>query len=175
MDVARQRCEKFASTLPTNTGGAAFPKVEFSEFDALHPANFPEVEGLEGKADVVLSTLVLEHLPLSVFFETAKRFLKKEGGYFVLTNMHAEMGRKGQAGFVDEGTGEKVRGDSFVYEICEVLDAGKRRGFEVVGQVGERAVEEGDIGKGKLLGKRGVKWIGVKCWFGFVMRLGSEL
>jgi hypothetical protein len=38
--------------------------------------------------------------------------------------MHAEMGLKSQAGFLDEGSGEKVRGQNYNYEISEVLDEG---------------------------------------------------
>lgn len=40
-----------------------------------------------------------------------------------------------------------------------------------MGEMRERAVEEQDVGDGKLLGPRGKKWIGVKVWFGCVMRL----
>jgi SAM-dependent methyltransferase len=181
LDIARQRCKKFTSALPTTTPGSKVPEIGFYEFDALHPSDFPSANAVEGQADLILSTLVLEHLPLPIFFSTAKKLLKKEGGYFVVTNMHAEMGRKGQAGFVDEGTGERVRGDSFVYEIGEVLEEGRRWGFQVVGppvgerDVGEEDVGEEDVGEERLLGKRGMKWIGVKCWFGFVMRFGGEV
>lgn len=125
---------------------------------------------LSQMADVVLSTLVLEHLPIPVFFQAVKKLLKP-GGYLVVTNMHAEMGRRGQAGFVDEGTGEKVRGVSYVYEVGEVVAEGVRNGFVLEGEVGERRVCEGDVGEGRLLGPRGRKWIGYLCWFGFVMRL----
>lgn len=86
--------------------------------------------------------------------------------------MHAHMGRISQAGFVDAESGEKVRGTSYNYEVEEVIEEGKRRGFEVVGKVGEREVREEDIGEGRLLGKRGKKWVGVKVWFGLVMRFG---
>ena len=171
LDIARERCSKFLEAKATVL--TEVPKVDFFEFDALQPANFPSVKGLEGAADVVLSTLVLEHLPISTFFDTAKTLLKPSGGYLVLTNMHAEMGRRGQAGFVDEETGDKIRGDSFNYEVEEVLEEGKKWGFELEGKVGERSVEESDVGEGKLLGPRGRKWIGVRVWFGMVLRFPS--
>ncbi len=85
--------------------------------------------------------------------------------------MHAEMGRLGQAGFVDELTGRKIRGTSYVYEVDEVLAEGRRYGFVLEGDVVERAVAENDVGEGRLLGERGRKWIDVKVWFGMVMRL----
>jgi hypothetical protein len=95
----------------------------------------------------------------------------KEGGVLVITNMHSEMGDISQAGFVDGVTGEKVRGISFSHKIEEVAGEGRKWGFAVVGEIGERDVREEDIGEGRLLGERGRKWIGVRVWFGCVMRL----
>jgi SAM-dependent methyltransferase len=169
LDVARQRCTKYLETHPTTL--SEMPKIEFYEFDALSPTNFPDVKELEVKADIVLSTLVLEHLPIDVFFRSASSLLKKSGGVcLVLSNMHAEMGRISQAGFVDEETGEKIRGDSYNYEVEEVVAEGKKWGFVLEGSVAEREVREEDIGEGRLLGPRGRKWIGVRVWFGMVMR-----
>jgi SAM-dependent methyltransferase len=167
--VAKQRCE---THLTANTSKVllAPPAVEFHEFDALNPELSPEIKALEGKADLVLSTLVLEHLPLDVFFRTVRSFLKP-GGYFLLTNMHADMGRISQAGFVDEVTGEKIRGHSFAHEISEAIEEGEKWGFEVVGEVAERAIIEDDLGA--VVGERGKKWIGINVWFGFVMRFGD--
>lgn len=132
---------------------------------------------IEGTADLVISTLVLEHLPLDVFFKTVRGFMREEGGVLVLTGMHAEMGRRSRAGFVDvdkSGGERKVQGSSFVYEVEEVLVEGKKWGFAVDGEVGERAVCEEDVGEdlegSALLGKRGRKWVGCKVWFGCVMR-----
>ncbi|OBT61261.1 hypothetical protein VE03_09367 [Pseudogymnoascus sp. 23342-1-I1] len=167
LEISRQRCSSItaASTAP-------IPPTEFHVFDALSGAAPPkEACGAHG----VLSTLVLEHLPLDVLFGSVTKLLAKEGGYLLLTNMHEEMGRRGQAGFVDVESGEKVRGVSFVYSIEQVVEEGRKWGFEVVGEVGERAVEEGDL---EVLGQRGGKWVGCKVWFGAVFRFsggkGSE-
>ncbi|OBT72909.1 hypothetical protein VF21_07767 [Pseudogymnoascus sp. 05NY08] len=164
LGIARQRCSSITagSIAPT-------PSTEFHVFDALSGAAPPdEACGANG----VLSTLVLEHLPLYIFFGSVKKLLAKEGGYLLVTNMHEEMGRRGQAGFVDVESGEKVRGVSFVYSIEEVLEEGRKWGFEVVGGVGERAVVEEDL---KVLGERGGKWVGCKVWFGGMFRfVGSE-
>jgi len=166
--VAKQRCEDH---LKANSNSLqAAPQIEFHEFDALNTDLSPEIKALEGKTDLVLSTLVLEHLPLDTFFRTVKMFLKP-GGYVLLTNMHADMGRISQAGFVDEGTGEKIRGLSYAHEISEVVEEGTRWGFEVVGEVDERAIESADVGT--VVGDRGKKWVGVNVWFGFVMRLSQ--
>jgi SAM-dependent methyltransferase len=170
LEVARKRCSDLLSSSPTTASD-----LNFLEFDALSPSSAPAVTQLHGKADLVLSTLVLEHLPIDIFFSTLASFLKPSGGgYAVVTNMHAEMGRRGQAGFVDVETGIKVRGTSFNYEVEEVVEEGRKWGFELVGEMGERAVREEDLEAG-LLGERGRKWIGTKVWFGCVMRcVGKE-
>jgi SAM-dependent methyltransferase len=173
LEVAKKRCQDVLSSVAAQTSTVP-PSIQFLEFDALNPAQFPSVQKLEGQADLVISTLVLEHLPSDVFFKTIASLLKPSGGILVLTNMHAEMGRKGQAGFVDESIGEKVRGFSFNYEVKEVVDEGKKFGFELVGEMGEREVRESDLGEGKLLGPRGNKWIGTRVWFGCVMRFGGS-
>lgn len=168
--VAKQRCETYLTANASNTLLAP-PIVEFHEFDALNPELSLEIKALEGKADLVLSTLVLEHLPVDVFFRTVKSFLKPTGGYALLTNMHAEMGRISQAGFVDEVTGEKIQGHSYAHEVSEVIEEGEKWGFEVVGKVGERGIEQADVGT--VVGERGKKWIGINVWFGSVMRFGK--
>lgn len=168
--VAKQRCKDYLAANASNSLVAS-PLIGFHEFDALDPELSPEIKALGGKADLVLSTLVLEHLPLDVFFRTAKYFLKPKGGCVLLTNMHAEMGRISQAGFVDEVTGEKIRGHSYAHEISEAIEEGKKWGFEVVGEVGERAIKEEDLGT--VVGQRGKKWININVWFGFIMRLGE--
>jgi len=53
----------------------------------------------------------------------------------------------------------------------EVIAAGKEEGFEMVGEMKEKRMEESDVGV--TVGERGRKWIGVKVWFGCVMRLGG--
>jgi hypothetical protein len=165
LEIARQRCSAISAAAAL---GTPVPPATFGVFDALSGNEPPkDACGVNG----VLSTLVLEHLPLDVFFGSVKKLLAKEGGYLLLTNMHEEMGRRGQAGFVDVESGEKVRGVSFVYSIEEVVKEGRKWGFEVVGEIGERAVTEADL---EVLGKRGAKWVGCKVWFGGVFRLVGE-
>ncbi|KAF5846324.1 hypothetical protein GGP41_003741 [Bipolaris sorokiniana] len=116
----------------------------------------------------ILSTLVLEHIPLPTFFSTLSSLLLPSG-VALITNMHHEMGRLGgQAGFVDVETGVKVRGASFVHEVGEVLEQARESGFEVVG-VREREVTRGDL-DGGVVGGRGEKWVGVKVWMGVLVR-----
>lgn len=131
-----------------------------------------------GSVDGIISTLVLEHVPLEIFFAHAARLLRP-GGVLLLTNMHAQMGAVSQAGFVDAATGEKIRPrGSFAHAIEDVVREAGKCGFEVESG-GAEDVKEGGVGflervvTGDLvesLGPRSRKWVGVKCWFGGVLR-----
>lgn len=115
---------------------------------------------------LILSTLVLEHIPLATFFHTLTSLLCP-GGTAVLTNMHADMGAQSQAGFVN-ADGVKVRGESFVHSLAQTVRAARDAGLEVL-SARERGVTEGDIERG-VVGARGGKWVGTKVWFGVVVR-----
>ncbi|KAI8932161.1 hypothetical protein NX059_011044 [Plenodomus lindquistii] len=116
--------------------------------------------------NAVISTLVLEHIPLPAFFTTLAGVLVP-GGWALVTNMHADMGALSQAGFVNE-QGVKVRGDSWAYSVDEVVATAEGSGFEVV-SVRKRGVREEDVRSG-VVGGRGRKWIGVNVWFGVVLK-----
>ncbi|KAJ8069245.1 hypothetical protein OCU04_002909 [Sclerotinia nivalis] len=175
LEIAQSR---YASFISESDG--QLPSIQFDEFNALDPQSNPEVsKSIQGKANIVISTLVLEHLSLHTFFSAVSFLLKPNSeasnGRVLITNMHAEMGRLSQAGFMDEIEGKKtkIRGESYVYEIEEVVEEGRKWGFHIVGEVLERRIEEDDIeedGNGLRLGSRGKKWIGKKMWFGMVMQ-----
>jgi len=114
----------------------------------------------------LISTLVLEHIPLRPFFATVAALLAP-GGYALVSNMHGDMGRVSQAGFVD-AQGVKVRGTSYAHTVQETFDEAVRAGFEVA-SVRERAVEMEDVVEGRV-GERGKKWVGVRVWYGIVVR-----
>ena len=113
-------------------------------------------------ADALISTLVLEHIPLFEFFRTLSQILKP-GGFALVTNMHSDMGAISQAGFVDPETGEKVRPKSYNHRLEDVIAEAERQEFQVVGAVEERVMDEE---MAERLGKRAKKWIGVTVWFG---------
>lgn len=164
LQIAQKRCDDVAGA---KQDGSESIKPVFNVFDAL-TGQPPPVEAND--ADGVISTLVLEHLPIRIFFETLRKLLKK-GGYLLLTNMHEEMGKKSQAGFLDVETGTKFQGESFVYSIEEMVHEAERQGFQLDGHVKERGIEEADI---ELVGERGHKWLGYKVWFGCVLRYNGE-
>ena len=118
------------------------------------------------KADALISNLVLEHVPLYIFFEKISEILKPNG-LALVTNMHSDMGAISQAGFIDPNTGEKVRTQSFIHRLDDVITEAQKQGFEVVGEVLERGVDEEMSG---VLGMRARKWIGVTVWFGICFR-----
>ncbi|KAF1949840.1 S-adenosyl-L-methionine-dependent methyltransferase [Byssothecium circinans] len=136
-----------------------------------NPSPKPKLPDYLPPITALLSTLVLEHIPLPSFFATLAALLAP-GAYALVTNMHAEMGRVSQAGFVN-AEGVKVRGESFVYELEDVLGEARRCGFEVL-EVRERGVRREDV-EGGVVGGRGRKWVGVRVWFGVVLRkMGVE-
>jgi SAM-dependent methyltransferase len=127
-------------------------------------SSIPVVEGL-APANAVISTLVLEHIPLQDYFATLAALVGK-GGYALVTNMHSEMGRLSQAGFVN-AQGVKVRGTSFVFTPQVPAVAARGAGFEVV-RLTERKMDAGVVENG-LVSERGKKWIGINVWYGLVL------
>ncbi|KAL6251750.1 hypothetical protein RBB50_001960 [Rhinocladiella similis] len=157
LEVARQRLE--------NT--AAKGRLSLEVFDMIEQDSASE---LALDADAVVSTLVLEHIPVDVFFKHVASILKP-GGYLLLTNMHSEMGGISQAGFVDPVTGEKIRPTSYAHTITEVEAEAAKNGFEIIGgKIEQRAVDKTLV---PCLGERSAKWVGVMVWFGGIFRKRS--
>ncbi|KAJ5161624.1 hypothetical protein N7492_007016 [Penicillium capsulatum] len=167
LDVARNAIQS------ARKGRGIDRDVSLGMFDLLRPtstmAQLPSA--LKGPgASGVISTLVLEHIPLEKFFEAASSIMMP-GAYFLVTNMHAEMGSRSQAGFTDPKTGVKIRPTSYCHSIPEVLAAAEKAGFQIEDLYGNKedsAVVERDVDErlAEVLGERARKWIGVKVWFG---------
>lgn len=195
LDIARQRCEERFRALPTTQRAEECEvglwdlltdddvREQALQHMLLEPTSHQQQKRhrrLVHEADLVASTLVLEHIPLVPFFRAAASLLRP-GGRLVLTNMHADMGRITQAGFRNSD-GVKIRGRSYEHEVPDVLRAAREAGFEQgEGQVVETGVreedlsEEGALGKGKVNeGARNAagKWLlrGEKVLFGVVWR-----
>ena len=158
LEIARKRCMERLDALPES---AQVERMDFEVFDMLEGTALPESAR---NIDAIVSTLVLEHIPLPDFFSTVAKIMSI-GGYLLVTNMHSEMGSRSQAGFVDPKTGEKVRPESWAHGVEEVLAQAAAYGFRVVGEVRERTIMEEDLSR---LGRRAQKWVGVRCWFGIV-------
>lgn len=161
LDIARPKLDKEIAKVSSIT-------LSLSVFDILDPPTATEIP----LASAMISTLVLEHIPIQRFFATASERLAP-GGIFLVTNMHAEMGRVSQAGFVEPETGQKVRPESFAHEIDDVVKQAGRHGMEVIeGLTDEKGVEEEMV---DLLGERSMKWVGgPKVWFSIGFRKTTD-
>ncbi|KAF8436415.1 S-adenosyl-L-methionine-dependent methyltransferase [Terfezia claveryi] len=132
------------------------------------PSPPPQVAGC---TPVVISTLVLEHLPLEFFFRFISSCLPPlpERGYVVLSNMHSEMGMGAisQAGFHAEeegGTRINIRAEAmYNHTVREIVEgASSVAELEVMGEVSEIGVEERNV---ERLGGVASGW-GRSCWWG---------
>ncbi|KAI4118988.1 MAG: hypothetical protein LQ345_001019 [Seirophora villosa] len=159
--VAMARCNQTLETLAQEARAAT---LSFDTWDMLDEAH--DVPEVAKNADAVVSTLVVEHIPLDVFFGACSRILKR-AGLLLLTNMHPDMGAESQAGFTDPVSGEKVRPVSYAHTVEATVEEAKRWGFETVWGPEERDVREDDLEK---LGGRAKKWVGKKVWFGMMMK-----
>lgn len=163
LDIAKERCTSSWQSLPTEKRAAS---LQFRTHDVLDKNNTLS-EFLPRAADVVISTLVVEHMPLADFFLEVNRLLAP-GGVLLVTNMHSDMGTKSQAGFNDPATGEKIRPVSYNHSVEDLVEAAKAAGYELVGDsIIERGVDEE---MAKRLGPRAGKWIGVRMWMGGIFR-----
>ncbi|KAL6235933.1 hypothetical protein BDW75DRAFT_125271 [Aspergillus navahoensis] len=172
LEVAKGRLQAQKVMDPVDGG-----RVVLGVYDLLspQPESLPASLRRDAGASGAISTLVLEHIPLDKFFEGAAQLIRPRG-YLLVTNMHEEMGRISQAGFVDVASGKKIRPTSYAHEIGNVIAAAERAGFEVVpldeGEVvKERRVEEEMV---ERLGSRARKWVGVRVWFGVCFRRRSN-
>lgn len=161
LEIARSKVDGHMAQISRASEAARGARLEFYNLlDSYH------IPSCALNADALISTLVLEHVPLSIFFEKVSEILKPNG-LALVTNMHSEMGAISQAGFVDPNTGEKVQTQSFVHYLDDVVAEAQKQGFEVVGEIQERAV---DVEMSRVLGVRSRKWVGVTVWFGVCFR-----
>lgn len=149
---------------PLTTAQTNLRLEQCDPFPITHPFN-PAALNIPPQ-NLILSTLVLEHIPLPTFFLTLSTLLAPDG-LALVTNMHDDMGARSQAGFVN-AEGVKVRGESYVYSLSQIVEAARDKGLEVL-KVRERAVTEEDV-RGGVVGGRGAKWLGTKVWGGVVVR-----
>lgn len=147
-------------------------------YDLLAPTTTPQHAITLGSdrfpADAIVSTLVLEHIPLKPFFSHLSSLIeRRKAGYVLLTNMHPGMGARSQAGFetIDPETGEtmKVRPKSYNHGLQDILDAAQDAGFKLVGEIRESEVTQRMVDEG-IVSERGRKWVGIKVWLGMVLK-----
>lgn len=175
LDVAQHKINKLS---PESAEVQLHFSYQLHAYDLLAPTTTPQAVVPSNPdrfpADAIISTLVLEHIPLRPFFSHLASLIDCEsGGYVLLTNMHPQMGAKSQAGFetVDAETGDivKVRPKSYNHEVRDILKAAQEVGFQLVGDIRETEVTRRMIDDGKV-SERGRKWVGVKVWLGMMLK-----
>ncbi|KAJ2916249.1 hypothetical protein MD484_g4168, partial [Candolleomyces efflorescens] len=131
-----------------------------------------ELNALVGEGDpvdIVISTLVLEHVGLDAFFSAVGAHLKV-GGWAWISSMHPFIGANTGAGYRRSEDGTKVHGVSYNYEIQEVMDAAKVHGLKVEGEVVEAGVGDDEKEAVAKFGARAKKAVGWKIFVGFLFR-----
>lgn len=91
----------------------------------------------EASADLVLATLVLEHVERlePVFQETAR--VLRAGGELLVCELHPMRQRLGrQAQLTHPRTGERMPIAAFLHDVSDYVDEGQRAGFRLLG-IGE--------------------------------------
>ncbi|KAL8853749.1 MAG: hypothetical protein Q9221_001392 [Calogaya cf. arnoldii] len=163
LEVAMDRCRSMRESVPDAD------KAESLEFALRDILCFHETESTWDpmkNADAIISTLVVEHIPLEQFFMVCSKLLRP-GGHLLCTNMHSDMGAISQAGFVDPVTGTKIRALSYAHTVQEFLTCARTWNFTLLWGPVERKVETSDVAK---LGDRGRKWVGINAWFGAILK-----
>lgn len=171
LEVARAAVQSIESTGFPNTVNISLAVFDLLKFASTR-SQLPSVLQNAGAVGVI-STLVLEHLPLKEFFDAASAIMLP-GAYLLVTNMHPDMGTKSQAGFTDPQTGVKIRPTSYCHSVEAVLAIADQMGFQIediVGEEGDGGVLVGDVNEqlAEVLGVRANKWVGTKAWFGLCL------
>ncbi|KAI1300059.1 putative methyltransferase [Xylaria venustula] len=167
LEAAKSRLTNSSSSFEAS---GVEPSLRFDIFDMLATSALPASIAAR-TVDGIISTLVVEHIPLPVFFMHVSQLLRP-GGVLLLTNMHSHMGGISQAGFVDKATGEKIRPKSYAHTVEDVIREAQKCGLEIEADeegtgILEKAVNEDMVEK---LGFRSGKWVGITCWFGGIFR-----
>ncbi|KAK4986575.1 hypothetical protein LTR66_007825 [Elasticomyces elasticus] len=162
LDIARRKCQK-----PLNAA-VEMQKVaslDFAQWDLSNSSIGLEMPVAPGSVDAVISTLMLEHRHLPVFFSTISSLLRS-GGLALVTVMHPNMGTAAKAALVNENE-RRVEAASLVHRVRESIGSAKDARLEIVGEVIEGIVTAEILARNAEIGK---KWLGMVVWFGIVVR-----
>ncbi|KAF4551204.1 Hypothetical protein D9617_14g076610 [Elsinoe fawcettii] len=180
LTLARSKLISAIDAIPADLNLDIVPTFKDFDISSTYPSDAPE-------ADLVFSTLVLEHLPMPTFFSAMAAATKQKAGRAIVTNMHSAMGQTALstawkandtagsasitgAGFKD-ADGRKVRVmEDWAHDEDEVEQVARAHGLEVTDQRREVTVTAemlDEHSRGIKLGERGRKWIGTKVWSGW--------
>ena len=103
-------------------------RVHFFEHDVSNPWPIPDQS-----ADLVLDSLVLEHVAdLGVVFQQARRVLKPGGSLFVCELHPFRQISGAQAHFVDPSTGDPVHVPAVRHDVSDFVNSGVAAGLSLV-------------------------------------------
>lgn len=160
--IARSKCVPARNS--STTSAPHDQSVIFRQVDHLNANALPKEQ--LGIFDLLVSTLVLEHMFIQDFWQCIFALLKP-GGVGLMSNMHPDMGAGSVAGF-KEDSGQRLIGQSYLHGVQETAIGARRVGLEVW-DIEDVAVEQGMIERGEV-GERAKKWIGKKIWYGMKFR-----
>lgn len=124
-------------------------------------------EGWVAAFDIIVSSLVLEHVPLEIYWSQIRTLLKP-GGAGALSSRHPDIDAGHAVGFQDAAGGRSI-GSHHSHGIQDTIDCGTRAGL-VIEDVKETAVDEALIAR-REIGEGARSWIGKKVWYGMKFRM----
>lgn len=158
LEVAEKRCNEAYASLPDNLRPSG---LSFKVYNPLDEKI--DEKPVTDQAQGLISTLVLEHLPLADFFRMCSSIVVP-GGYLLVTNTHEELAGIAHGSIVEPETGAKLWSESHIHTNEAVKNEGRKWGFDLV------VVQEGVPEDPDMVGAMRGHWDGVKCWVGFILR-----
>lgn len=169
LELAKSKCDATLHAQSRNVG------IELQHLDIADIQNVHM--HFDSFFDGLVSTLVLEHIQIDTYFNVLAKVLKL-GSYALVTNMHADMGSRSQAGYRTP-SGKRFKAVSYVYTVDEAVAAAEKAGFELVEPVREMVADERMIDGGSICGvgivkghvdERARKWVETKIWYGMLLK-----
>ena len=132
---------------------------------------YPGLKYFRHMYEFVLSTLVMNRMPLGVFFKGIEGLLSR-GGVALVTCVHPEFGgAESCLGISENEKCEMREGPGFRHSVQEVVEVATECGLTLQGAVNE--VELGSTtveGLEESLRRDAKKWVARKMWFSVVLR-----
>lgn len=159
VEVAERQCNQVLADLPEKSRPKSLCFKVYNPLEKETGGDSP----VPGQVQGLISTLVIEHLPIAEFFKMCAEIVAP-GGYVLATNAHEDLSRIAHGSIVDPETGAKLWTQRHIHTNQAVKDEGVKWGFDMV------EIQEGIPKDPNLVGPMRGRWEGVKCWVGFVLR-----
>ena len=166
VEIARDRC-KDVQWENTNSSVTFSHANHWRRLQIGHP----NLKYFRHMYEFVLSTLVMNRMPLDVFFKGIEGLLSRDS-VALITCVHPEFGVAEDGLTGDENEKNEVRrGSGFRHSVKEVLKVATECGLTLQGAVnGVKLTSTMIEGLEDSLSEDGKKWIGRKVWFSVVLR-----